>query len=148
MVRLSFLALAVFLCAAPLSASAHGNLSLAQAQKLVPERVWSKRSEALRLGAIQAGKRRFWAAHIYSPRPDVKVDDGHGQYRLIFLERVSEQWSYLGHYTVDCAPVCRKGNRIWYYEERHCFTQDENSPPSSGKISDRFGFSDHYVFRK
>ena len=150
MVRLSFLTLAVFLCAAPLSASAQGNLTVAQAQKLVPERVWSKRSEALRLGAIQAGKRRFWAAHIYSPRPDVKVDDGHGQCRLIFLERVSEKWSYLGHYLVDCAPVRRKGSRIWYeyYEKRLGFTLDENGPPARVEGSHLFSFSDHYVFLK
>ena len=148
MPRISLLVFAA-LCVVSLPAPAQENLSVAQAQKLVPERVWSKRSEVKRLGAIQAGKRRFWAAHIYSPRPGVKVDDGHGQCRLIFLERVSQKWSYLGHYLVDCAPVRRKGNRIWYeyYEKQLGFTLNEKGPPAKLDAAG-FSFSSHYVLLK
>jgi len=149
MLRFSFLAPVAILCAGSLPVSAQENLTVAQAQKLVPERVWAKRSEALRLGAIQAGKRRFWAAHIYSPRPGGKVDDGHGQCRLVFLERISRKWSYLGHYLVDCAPVRRKGNRIWYeyYEKQLGFTLDEKGPPAKLDAAG-FSFSSHYVLLK
>jgi hypothetical protein len=149
MLRFSFLASVALLCAGPLPVSAQENLTIAQAQKLVPERVWSKGSKALRLGAIQAGKRRFWTAHIWSPIPGEPANDPHGQCRLVFLERVSQKWSYLGHYLVDCAPVRRKGNRIWYeyYEKQLGFTLDENGPPAKLN-ADAFSFSSHYVLLK
>ena len=126
---------------------AQDTLSNPQARKLTPERVWPKGTEVTRLGAIQAGARRFWTAHLWSPRPGEKTDI-HGQCRLVFLERIAQKWTYLGHYLVDCAPVRRRGNRIGYeYNDAYIyFTVDEKGPPA--KV-ERFSIrASHFVFIK
>lgn len=147
MLRLPFLILATFLFTGSLPSLAQESLSNPQARKLVPERVWPKGTEVTRLGAIQAGARRFWTAHLWSPLPGEKIDI-HGQCRLVFLERIAQKWTYLGHYLVDCAPVRREGNRISYeYDDKYIgFTVDEKGPPA--KLDMYRGYASHFIFIK
>lgn len=144
--RFFFLIPAAFLFGA-LPSLAQESLTNPQARKLTPERVWPKGTEVTRLGAMQAGARRFWVAHLWSPLPGEKVDI-HGQCRLVFLERIAQKWAYLGHYLVDCAPVRRRGNRISYeYDDRYIgFMVDEKGPPA--KLDMYRGYASHFVFIK
>jgi hypothetical protein len=144
--RFFFLIPAAFLFGA-LPSLAQESLTNPQARKLTPERVWPKGTAVTRLGAMQAGARRFWVAHLFSPVPG-ETNDIHGECRLVFLERVAQKWTYLGHYLVDCAPVRRRGNRIGYeYNDAYIdFTVDEKGPPANLTMYGRF--ASYFIFRK
>ncbi|MES2473915.1 MAG: hypothetical protein V4601_13870 [Pseudomonadota bacterium] len=147
MLRFCFLIPAAFVFSGALPSLAQESLSNPQARKLTPSLVWPKGTDVTRLGAIQAGTRRFWVAHLFSPLPG-ETNDIHGQCRLVFLERIAQKWTYLGHYLVDCAPVRRKGNRIGYeYNDAYIyFTLDEKGPPAKLTMYD--SYASHHVFIK
>jgi hypothetical protein len=143
------LTFSAFLCLGAGFASAQ-SLTLTEARRLVPEKVWPRkgRNEVTQLGVFPAGKRSFWAAHLFSISPEeLRHKDIHGECRLVILECVNGKWAYLGHYLVDCvSAVRREGNRIVYpYEDKdRSVILDEKGPPADLKFY--YTFERQFVF--